>query len=118
MLNIESLLGQIPKELADRKKKKREMQKLFQTYGQELVVYGHGNLGIELEKGLENADWPVRCFLDAKKPTDLSQKNINLKDAKQYLSENAIIIVALFLFPHTKNSSVQRGCRIKSQGHR
>lgn len=38
MLNIESLLGQIPKELADRKKKKREMQKLFQTYGQELVV--------------------------------------------------------------------------------
>lgn len=96
MSDIQLLLNQIPEEMAKREVKKRKLQALFQEHRGELVIYGHGNLGTELEKGLVNAGWPVRYYLDANKPTDLAKKNINLKDASRYIDRDALIIVALY----------------------
>lgn len=96
MLDIQLLLNQIPEEMAKREVRKRKLQALFQEHRDELVIYGHGNLGTELEKGLENAGWPVRYFLDANKPTDPEQKNINLRDANSYLNRDVLVIVAVY----------------------
>lgn len=95
-MDIQSLVNLIPEELAERETKKRKLQALFEEHKQELVIYGHGNLGPELEKGLDIAGWPIQYYLDAYKPTDLKQKNINLKDARHYLTPNALIIVAVY----------------------
>lgn len=96
MQDIQSALNKIPEEMSKREVKKRELQSLFEKHREELVIYGHGNLGSELEKGLRNAGWPVCYFLDVNMPTDLDQKNINVKDSDQHLSQDALIIVALY----------------------
>lgn len=96
MLDVTKILNTIPEELAKRKERKEGLIKQFKTHKSEIVIYGHGYLGVELGKGLECANWPVQYFLDANKPTDLSKKNINLKEANRYLSPDAIIIVAIY----------------------
>ena len=113
VLDIRSLFQQIPMELTSRREKKEVLKEQFRAHEKELVIYGHGNLGTELEKGLKNAGWPVRYFLDANKPTDLEQKRINLKDAAQYLGRDALIIVALYdilsAYPSIRSSLQKEG---------
>lgn len=96
MLDVTKILNTIPEELAKRTERKESLIKQFKTHKSEIVIYGHGYLGVELGKGLERANWPVQYFLDANKPTDLSKKNINLKEANRYLFPDAIIIVAIY----------------------
>lgn len=95
-MDIHSILEQIPKEMARRESKKVELQVLFGKHKEQLVIYGHGNLGVNLEQGLRHAGWRIQYFLDANKPTDLIKKNINLKDASRYIDRDALIIVALY----------------------
>lgn len=96
MFDIQELLGQIPAEILKRQKKKQIMKEQFERYSKEIVIYGHGNLGGELRKGLENAGWPVRYFIDANQPTNLADKVLNLQDANRYLTPDALIIVAIY----------------------
>lgn len=96
MSAIWNILNKIPAEKEKRKKMQIALKKQFEKYGKNLVIYGHGNLGKELQKELENADWHVQYFLDANQPTDLSKKNINLADAKWYIAPDAIIVVAIY----------------------
>ena len=96
MLDMIKMLNSVPNELAKRKERKEELVRQFELHKTEIVIYGHGYLGVELGKGLEHENWSVRYFLDANKPTDFSKKNINLKEANRYLSPDAIIIVAIY----------------------
>ncbi len=96
MLDVMKILNNVSNEVARRKERKEELARRFELHKAEIVIYGHGYLGVELGKGLEHENWPVRYFLDANKPTDFSQKNINLKEANRYLSPDAIIIVAIY----------------------
>ena len=96
MSTILDLLNKIPAEKEKRQKIQIGLKEQFAAYGEELIIYGHGNLGTELRKGLENAGWRVRYFIDANQPTDLRRENINLTDAKQYIASDAIIIVAIY----------------------
>lgn len=96
MLDLMKLLNRVPEELAKRRGRKEELARQFEIHKTEIVIYGHGYLGTELGKGLECANYPVRYFLDANKSTDLSKGNINLKEADQYLSPDAMIVVAIY----------------------
>ena len=96
MSTILDLLNKIPAEKEKRQKMQIGLKEQFAAYGKELIIYGHGNLGTELRKGLENAGWRVRYFIDANQSTDLCRENINLTDAKQYIASDAIIIVAIY----------------------
>ena len=113
MSTVLDLLAGISEEQAVRSEKKLVLEKKFEAYGKEIVIYGHGNLGCELRKGLENANWTVRYFLDANQPTDLSKKNVNLKDAAEYLTPDALIIVAIYNV-YLEYSSIQR--QLQSMG--
>lgn len=96
MIDVMKILNNVPDELAKRRDRKEELARQFELHKSEIVIYGHGYLGTELGKGLEYANWPVQYFLDANKPTDFSKKNINLKEATQYLPSDALIIVAIY----------------------
>ncbi|MBD5150034.1 MAG: FkbM family methyltransferase [Oscillibacter sp.] len=113
MSTVLELLAEISKEQSARSEKKLVLEKKFEAYGKEIVIYGHGNLGCELCKGLENANWTVQYFLDANQPTDLNRKNVNLKDAAKYLTPDALIIVAIYNV-YLEYSSIQR--QLQSMG--
>ena len=51
MLDVTKILNTIPKELAKRKERKEGLIKQFKTHKSEIVIYGHGYLGVELGKG-------------------------------------------------------------------
>lgn len=107
MAEIQSLLRKIPDEIEKRGENKELLMKKFADSHGEVVIYGHGNLGNELAKGLKNADWPIKYFIDANQPTDLSVDLLNLKDANKILSPNTLIIVALYDI-HSEYPAIQR----------
>lgn len=96
MSNIIDTLNKIPAEIEKRRKMQLAIKEKFAAHANELIIYGHGNLGTEIQKGLENAGWQTKYFIDANQPTDLHKKNIHLADAKQYISSDALIIVAIY----------------------
>lgn len=96
MLHVAKILNTVPDELAKRREQKEKLIRQFEMHKQEIVIYGHGYLGTELDKGLAHAGWSVQYFLDANKPTDFGKRNINLEDARQFLSPDSLIIVAIY----------------------
>lgn len=96
MIEILDILKKIPEELSKRRQEQMLLQQRFENCNGEIVIYGHGNLGVELSKGLEHAGWPVKFFIDANQPTHLNTNVLNLRDANKVLSPKALIIVALY----------------------
>lgn len=96
MRNIQSLLESIPEELLMRQQKKETLKRRMAEFADELVIYGHGNLGAELCGALERTGYSVKYFIDARKPTDLDKKALNLQDAAEFISPNALIIIAIY----------------------
>ena len=96
MTDIQILLDNIPAEIQKRIQQKEILKKEFEDHIGKIVIYGHGNLGVELAKGLENANWPVQYFIDANQPTDMNKRVLNLNDANRTLSADTLIIVATY----------------------
>ena len=66
VLDIRSLFQQIPMELTSRREKKEVLKEQFRAHEKELVIYGHGNLGTELEKGSEKCGLAGAVFFGRK----------------------------------------------------
>lgn len=96
MVTIQTLLDGIPEKIRERQAQKVVLEKQFQTHMQDIVIYGCGNLGCNLGESLLAAGWEVRYYIDANKDTEPDKRILNLQDSADYLSPDALIIVAVY----------------------